>query len=211
MDEEIKKYKIYFTKHLQNEKDYTVKLNKYFNSVLSYINDEYKNIANLMHSSLMFYIFLIDRNEIIKYSLADIKKIFYLENIVQNSLCMDEYDTSEEEDLYTEHSLTCYDTISINTNINLLNYHPLIVNNLEKKEKLLKIISNKLILAIKIDLLSNNQNKKFVDFYGMIENSLKTRPLPKQKFEFEKKTQRGGFKKKMKFFKKKDIWKKNEK
>lgn len=104
MDEEIKKYKIYFTKHIQNKKDYTSKLNKYYNIILSYIYKNYKHISNVMNSSLVFYIFLVDKNKINMYSSSDINKIFYLENILNNSLCNDQYDTSEEDVYCFEHN-----------------------------------------------------------------------------------------------------------
>ena len=209
MDEEIKKYKIYFTKHLQNKKDYTSKLNKYYNIILSYIYKNYKHISNVMNSSLVFYIFLVDKNKINIYSSSDINKIFYLKNILNNSLCNDQYDTSEEDVYCSEHnSNNNYDIVSLNTNVNLLNYHPLILSNLDKKEKLIKMIVNKLMLAIKIDLFRQNKSNIFIDYYEMIKNSLKTQVNTKQTSEIKRKTHRGGFKKKIKNFKKK-LFKKN--
>ncbi|KAK6090741.1 hypothetical protein P3W45_000464 [Vairimorpha bombi] len=206
MNEDILKYKLCFSKHITDKEDYTNKLNNLYTKIFTQLQVKYKNVYNLLRSSLIFYLFLIPEDILIKSTVDQIKSFFTLENIVNNSTDIQDGAFLAEDPVNesyiveeTNHLTQTYNFVSINTNINLLEYHPLVLNNIENKNKIMRKILNKLVMAIKLDLFGGS---KYIDYYKEIEDSLYKTSETKNKNEINTKTTRGGIKKKIKMLKK---------
>lgn len=79
---------------------------------------------------------------------------------------------------------------------NLLEYHPLVIENMDKKEKIIKLLCNKILLALRLDVYGEG---KFIDFYQQISEALKNEPIKENsKPKLKKNTVRGGLKKRKK-------------
>lgn len=206
MNEDILKYKLYFSKHIENQVDYTNELNYLYTKILTQLQVKYKNTYNLIRSSLIFYLFLVPEDILIKSTVDQIKSLFTLENIINNStdignnelmadVVIEDFDFVGESTHFTQ----TFNFVNINTNINLLEYHPLVLDNIGNKNKIIRKILNKLVMAIKLDVFGGS---KYIDYHKEIEDSLSKTSEKKNKNEINTKTTRGGIKKKIKGMKK---------
>lgn len=207
----LKKYelfKIHFTNFLQGEKNKKI-LNTLYTEIMQDLEHKYKNTYSLLRSSLIFYCFLNSEDFLIKQIPSELKKLFYLENIISNikinnieKIGLEKY-VEETNSSYNELVDEEFCFVYITTNCNLLEYHPLVLKYPEHKNKIIKTILNKLVLALKIDICDSSS---FIDFYSDIENSLDIKKHQGSKNEksnvLKSKTGRGGIKKKIKLLKK---------
>ncbi|KAF9764792.1 hypothetical protein NGRA_0272 [Nosema granulosis] len=131
-----------------------------FKSLLLYLSDNFKNLFNLLRSSIAVNMFLSLEEDINSLTPVGVKKLFVINST------------------------------------NILQYHPIVIQNIDKKDKVIKLLCNKILLALKLDLYGNG---RFVDFYNQILEALKDDKSSEMKIpKKRKKTVRGGLKKKMK-------------
>ncbi|WUR04203.1 uncharacterized protein VNE69_07269 [Vairimorpha necatrix] len=209
LDQKYNKYKQLFTRYINQEDiknnskdDYKHHLNIMYTEIIEELQIKYKNTAALLNSTLIFYIFLHPEKELLKKSTNEIKKVFFLNSILENTKLSekDTLDTAIEEystEIHSERN-EIYNFVNITTNVNLLEYHPLVLKYQESKNKIIKIILNKLVLALKMDICKSEQ---FLDFYKSIEEGLNKKPVQRKSLQIQKKTKRGGVKKKIKILK----------
>lgn len=78
---------------------------------------------------------------------------------------------------------------------NLLEYHPLVLSNIDQKEKIIKSLCNKILLAFRLDVYGKG---KFIDFYKQVSESIRSEEVKDDKPKLKKNTVRGGLKKRKK-------------
>lgn len=204
LQQKIINYKLLFKKYLEYGCVNKNHLNKLFTDIYIELKSRYRNTFLLLKSSLIFFLFLVPEDQLLLKTSNEIKQMFYLGNIVKN--CKKEDSTNLDVNIveytdeveFIEESINTYNFTRINTNVNLLEYHPLVLQYHEHKDKIIKSLINKLILAIKLDIFNSD---KVIDYYSQIQMNINKPKIQVKSKEMKRKTTRGGIKKKIKLLK----------